>query len=788
MKISRPSLPLWEIIAVATILALAGFLRLWDLGSASFTYDAARLSNLAAEFVDTGSFPAKGMMSSVGVENPPLAVLLLSIPNLLSRNPAVSLGFVALINVFGVWAIYFFGKRYWGREVGLLASLLSAIGAWAVFYSRQLQAQALLIPGVVVFFAFLYAWYFEKRHWALSAALVTLAGLTQVHFAALTLLPVLALALLIGYLAQPHGQRAQRFWAPLAAGIGLSALMYLPYFASDAANGWQNVRRIAEWLRSPRQLQPGILDLALMSIGGRNIHSLAGAVTFREYLQGLPSFDYLPDRIVEALAVIAVVWLAVRLWLRRRQPNALARDGLLLTWLLSPLVIFARSSSDVPPHYLLPILPAVYLVLAIAACDLAAWVGKLGAPWARLAQGLGTLTLGALVIWQGFLSVSIYRFIGTNDTPGGWGPPIRILVDVAANLDHYAEQLHSSQVLVLCPGTDARWDECPAVFRYLTSRSRRVSFLDRDDPAIWTHAGDDETLVLLAPGPSRAAQELPQFASPIPEASVALREHVDEYRFFRIHNHYQEIARQIENSASPNGAIVLIGRGQETALLRFYHGNLPVYELPEPGHTADEAVARLEQIAEEHSPLFVLFRVPEDVDPAGILDHWLSDSTHSILDAWFGAVRFAEYLAPGRAAQQWPTWHPDADLGDQLHLRSFSLSSVEAQAGDPLLITLAWDAVAAPDTALVVFVQLLNDQARVVAQRDARLRAESQPLDAYRTGSETESRLGLVIPAATKPGEYRLIMGAYDSRTGRRLPVAGSDHIELGTIRIRNSD
>jgi 4-amino-4-deoxy-L-arabinose transferase-like glycosyltransferase len=769
-------------LAAAAILLLAAWLRLYDLGSASFTYDSARLSNLAAEFVDTGRVPTRGMMSSVGVENPPLAVYLMAIPNLVSRDPAISLTFIALINILGVWALFAFGRRYWGAGVGLVASLLMAVGAWAVFYSRQLQSQDLLVSGIVLFFTLLYAWCSEKQQWALAGSLGVFTALTQIHFAALVLAPTLILA--IGFWIIQRKHRNGRFGAPLIVGIGLSSLLYMPYLAWDATNDWQNARRAIELLGGARQFQPGILDFALMHIGGRNIHSLAGPAMYRQYLQGLPPFEYLPDRIIEALVIAAAAWLAARLWLERRQANAVTRDGLLLSWLLVPLLVFMRSSSDVLLHYLLPILPATYLALAIAARDLIVAMTKFGVLWRRVALGIGVATLLSFVAWQAILSLSINRFVGANDTPGGWGTPIRILARVAANMDHYARETQASRVLVLCPGSDARWDECPAIFHYLASRSHRVTFLDYNDLAVWRHASDDETLVLLAPGPSRAGDELLQFANLIPEASVPLRRRGDEYRFYRIHNPYQDIAQRLQEPALQASAIILVGSGQMAELRRFHGGAQPIYELPEPGQAAEAAIARLEPIASAHPSLVALSRVREEVDPADLISRWLQTNTFQVEDEWLGRVRFASYALPRGEIQQWRTWRLDADFGGQWELCRAALSATELQAGAPLFILATWRIWAASDKTYAASIQLWNNEARVIAQRDYQLALDAQP-DLRPSGDCIENRVGLNIPAAAKPDEYRLVISVYDVRTGQRLPVGKSDRIELETVRVR---
>ena len=99
-------------IALVAVLALAAALRLWNLSATEFKFDEARVANLAAHFVDSGIPPLRGMGSSTGIDNPPLAVYLMSVPALVSRDPLIATAFVALLNVAAVWGCYALGKRY----------------------------------------------------------------------------------------------------------------------------------------------------------------------------------------------------------------------------------------------------------------------------------------------------------------------------------------------------------------------------------------------------------------------------------------------------------------------------------------------------------------------------------------------------------------------------------------------------------------------------------------------------------------------------------------------------
>ena len=528
-------------VALAIILCLAAFLRLWNLDAAEFKYDEARVSNLAAHFVDTGVPPVRGMGSSIGIDNPPLTIYLVSLPVLLGRDPLIVTAFVALINVAAVWGCYRLARRYWGIEVALLAAFLLAISPWAVFYSRKVWAQNLLLPWVLSFFGLLLAWLVEDRPWALCGTIVVLAALTQIHFSTLAFIPVLALVILFKIVRLPvrnrHNSRPATpgpasLWKPLAVGLGVSALLYAPYLVFDALVGWRNVRAFLQVMRTPAQTHWEAIRFALLNIGGREIHALAGPQQFRRFLAGIVDLAYWPDRVEEALVMVSILYLAFRWWRGRDEVRAFRRDGVLLLWLIAPVLFYLRSKSEVFPHYLILLYPAPYIALGIAAVDALKAIAK-RVRQRQFLYGLGALCLAALAGWQSYLSLSIYAFVETHHTPGGMGTPIRIHREVVRTMERYVEAWENRQVVLLCPGDDPRWDECPSVFGFMTSRSLDLRFVDRDASLLFPQSQAD-TLIVLAPGESLAAAALPQHTDPLSSESVPLREGVGQYTFYRL--------------------------------------------------------------------------------------------------------------------------------------------------------------------------------------------------------------------------------------------------------------
>lgn len=565
--------PLSGTVSLVAILALAAFLRFWNLDATEFKYDEATVCNLAAQFVDTGIPPARGMGSSVGIDNPPMMVYLMSLPVLLSRDPLIASGFVALLNVIGVWGCYALGKRYWSRPVGLLAALLLSISPWAIFYSRKVWAQNVLLPFVLLYFAFLLAWLVEKRRWALTGAIITLAVLAQIHFATLAFVPTLAVLVLLVMGRQllgrgqagsddqdPPQRRRTTLWREVWVGIGVSLLLVAPYLISDAVAGWSNARTFMAMMQNPARMQWETLRFALLNVGGREIHALAGAERFELYLQGILDLAYWPDRLEEAGAVLGLVYLLARLWSVREHRRAFARDGVLVLWLLSPLLFYLRSQTDVFPHYLVPLYPAPYLALAVLVVDVGTWIANRSRKRGRSAhvrslQAAGGIGLGLLVLWQSMLSLSIHAFVDTHDTPGGMGTPIRIYNDVVARIEKYARKWDNPQVVVLCAGDQPRWDACPAVFHFLAGRSFDLRLADYDKTLLFPQSSQD-TLIVLTPGHSRAKIELPRHAEELVQERVPLREGVDAFRFYRLPAGYTPLA-----PAQPDGTPARLENG-----------------------------------------------------------------------------------------------------------------------------------------------------------------------------------------------------------------------------------
>ncbi|MBP8294453.1 MAG: hypothetical protein KAX65_16865, partial [Caldilineaceae bacterium] len=111
----------------------------------------------------------------------------------------------------------------------------------------------------------------------------------------------------------------------------------------------------------------------------------------------------------------------------------------------------------------------------------------------------------------------------------------------------------------------------------------------------------------------------------------------------------------------------------------------------------------------------------------------------------------------------------DASFDDTIDLAGATMQ----RTGDTLSVTLVWQALAAPDTALTAFVHLLDADGALIAQSDA-VPGGNYATTAWAPGEVVVDPHQLNLPAAAPEGSYRLVAGLYDPVTGQRAQAVDS--------------
>lgn len=464
---SRPGARLrrWEPGLLAAILLLAGALRLGAPGITEFKRDEANLSRLALDLAQGKDFPLLGISSSVGIPNPPISVYLFALPYALDSTPILATLFVGALGTLAVALTWLLVRRTFGPRAALIAALLYAASPWGAVFARKIWAQDLLPPFVVGTVLLGAAGYGERRRWAQALHWPLLALTIQMHYAAVTLLPLSLLMLVLW--------RRNARWRAVVVGLALAGLTLVPALIGAARADLLALDTLARGLggsgAGADALSTRALELAWLTVAGTDLHALAGPERFRDFLRTVPDVDPLLW-LVPLAAALTALWLVGRAARRGvgREPAAVV----LVAWLALPALAFTWEWTEVAQHYLIPLLPAAY---ALAGIGLAALLDRLPQRPAGHALRAGLLgAVVAIVALQVYLFVALLRFLDTHDTPGGFGTPLGDLLDIRAAV----LARDPADVIVIGTGEIAPYDEEPAVWGVLLDPAPSLRFVD----------------------------------------------------------------------------------------------------------------------------------------------------------------------------------------------------------------------------------------------------------------------------------------------------------------------
>jgi 4-amino-4-deoxy-L-arabinose transferase-like glycosyltransferase len=472
-----------EWAALAALLLLAAALRLGAPGITEFKRDEANLSQRASDLVHGRDFPLLGLSSSVGVPNPPISVYLFAIPYALDGSPIAATLFVGGLNVIAVALTWWLARRYYGWRAAIVAGLLYAVSPWGILYSRKIWAQDLLPPFVVATVLTGLLGFGEGKRWVRWVHWPLLALTVQIHYAALILIPLSLLTLALWH--EPIRRRE------MALGLGLAALTVIPAVIGAYQAHLLSLDTIRRGLNAntghPRAITSTALDYAWFTVAGTDIHSLAGPEQFQHYLDSVPD-AYPLFKLVPLGAVLSAAWLV---WRAVRRRARLTPDVVLVAWLVLPVLAFTWEWTEVAPHYLIPLMPAAY-ILCGAGID-AVWQSVRLPEIRRLLVGGGIL-LVVIAGLQIYLTVALLHFLDEHATPDGFGTPLHYLLDVR---DAVLER-NPEDVIVVSTGELAPYDEVPAVWGFLLERVTSVRFVNGARTAV-IPAGNSLNLIAWSP-------------------------------------------------------------------------------------------------------------------------------------------------------------------------------------------------------------------------------------------------------------------------------------------------
>ncbi|MGQ9839194.1 MAG: hypothetical protein ACUVR4_01420 [Anaerolineae bacterium] len=138
-------------------------------------------------------------------------------------------------------------------------------------------------------------------------------------------------------------------------------------------------------------------------------------------------------------------------------------------------------------------------------------------------------------------------------------------------------------------------------------------------------------------------------------------------------------------------------------------------------------------------------------------------------DRVIAAARLLPAVAPAYTVAQ-PT---DFDLGGQVKLFSYALSTAHARSGQTFTLTLYWQPQARLAEDFQVFVHLVGADGATAAQGDKALLDGDWPSSVWEPGLTFRDEYPILLPTDMPAGSYDLRVGLYRLTDGWRLPVTG---------------
>ena len=241
------------------------------------------------------------------------------------------------------------------------------------------------------------------------------------------------------------------------------------------------------------------------------------------------------------------------------------------------------------------------------------------------------------------------------------------------------------------------------------------------------------------------------------------------------------LSEKIEARLQAGDAVLVSAAGVEEVLRYYYDGDAPIYALP-TSPDDEETAQTVRDIVNTHDRIYAVFYGTDEQDPKGIVEGTLNNSAYEISEEWVGDMRFAQYASPATFTDVQTV---DLRFGDVIRLQSYALSTDTLLAGDLLQLQLTWVADETPEKRYKVFVQLLNREGILVAQRDSEPAGGMSLTTTWQPDSPILDNHALAIPSDLPAGDYTLILGLYDiNDPSARLMVNGETYLEIATVSI----
>lgn len=338
-----------ELALLGAVLLAAAAIRVWRSDLALVGYDEAAAASLIAAWRLDGLFPLTGIVSSIGIPNPPAWPYVLATLLLVWDSPyaVVLLGIAtSLLSVVLVWWV---ARRWIGAWGALAGAVFYSFSFWSIDLGRGGWQPIYLHPPILLCLDALLLLAVRKKPVALVLACGWLGVMVQLHYIA-------GMFVLMLPLAMWPARRVLLPWHILAGGlVSVSLLMPFLVYELHPSIALRDVFGLASDAGGGAHINNESWDLFWTVAAGRGAAGIAG--TDIEALQAAlgrwSNLSVVGIPLVAFGAVAAVVgW--PRGW----------RGVVIVAFMLTPVVGLARHTIGVIFHYLFLALPGMAVTVA----------------------------------------------------------------------------------------------------------------------------------------------------------------------------------------------------------------------------------------------------------------------------------------------------------------------------------------------------------------------------------------------------------------------------------------
>ena len=349
----------------------------------------------------------------------------------------------AVAGTLSVPAMFLLARDLFGRRTAVIAALLVAVAPFLIWYSQENAAYSMLTLLTIVQMQLAYLAVTRSRliYW-LGFSIVTLVSLYNDYFALLATAAAFAFIglVLARRVLSPHPALPQR-GREILAGVGSGLIVLLGYLP---------------WL-------PILRTFLHHQEYGLSRFSPSHHATMAEVQSYLAIFGL--EGVVLILFVAGLVVAA--LWTVRRKPEAVL---LTVLWLVLPVAAFFYSLRGglvtLWPRYLIFVLPAALLLVALAIDEVSTWLGRIAGRRSTLISGLATIAGVTVVLIQVVPSLAASYQLPKDDWRGA-----------AA----FVESNSSPDSVVIDVGNDSYWVQ-EAMGYYLHHQPSPILHVDAGQP------------------------------------------------------------------------------------------------------------------------------------------------------------------------------------------------------------------------------------------------------------------------------------------------------------------